>query len=78
MDIPLLVDQQEFTDNNSVRRQDVVRKTYWERWMIGMDGERESDDSDNLEESWGLDKTYCHLNTGENSSERVIYLHRVK
>ena len=24
-----------------VRTQDVVWKTYWEQWMIGMDGERE-------------------------------------
>ena len=45
MDMPVLVDQQELAYICTEWSQDVIWKTYWERWMIGMDrwmnGERE-------------------------------------
>ena len=42
MDVPVLADQQEPIYISSVQTQDVVWKTYQERWMIGTDGKRES------------------------------------
>ena len=36
MNVPMLVDQQELTYNSSMWTQDVVLKTYLERWMIEM------------------------------------------
>ena len=42
MDMPLLADQQKLTHNNSVKTQGVVRKTWWELWMIETDGKRGS------------------------------------
>ena len=39
LDVPGLIDQQEFTYISSVRTHDVIWKTCWERWMIGTDGE---------------------------------------
>ena len=41
MDMPDLANQQERTYISFVRTQDVVWQTYQERWMIGMNGERE-------------------------------------
>ena len=45
MDIPVLADQQGLRYISSVRTQDAVQKTCKERWMISMDGERESENS---------------------------------
>ena len=41
MDMPVLADKQELIYISSVQTQDVVWKTCWEPWMIGMDGLRE-------------------------------------
>ena len=41
MDVPVLVDQQELIYISSVRTQDVIWKTYRERWIIGIERERE-------------------------------------
>ena len=40
--MPVLADLQELTYNSSVRTQGVVQKTCWKRWMIGVNGKRES------------------------------------
>ena len=42
VDVPVLADLQEFIFIISTQTQDLVWKTCWEQWMIGMDGERES------------------------------------
>ena len=43
MNVPRFADPQELTNNNSVVTQDVVWRTYRERWMIGTNGgDRES------------------------------------
>ena len=46
MDVPVLADQEHLyrtqTKNSSVQTQDVVYKTCWEQWMIGINGERNS------------------------------------
>ena len=42
MDVLVLTDHQELTNNSSVQTQDIVWKACMERWMIGMDGERKS------------------------------------
>ena len=42
IDMPALADQQELTNNSSASMQDLVWKTCQERWMIGMNGERDS------------------------------------
>ena len=41
MDESVLADQEELTYNSSVQTQDVDKKTCWERWMMGTNGERE-------------------------------------
>ena len=41
MDVPVLAGLQKPTYGSFVRIQNVVWKTYWERWMLGTDGERE-------------------------------------
>ena len=51
MEVPVLADMQNFTNNSSVRTQGVVWKTCWERWMIGTNGERESE-RERERESW--------------------------
>ena len=43
MDAPVLDDQQDLINIYSERTQDVIRKTFRERWMIGTDGEREKE-----------------------------------
>ena len=45
MDMPVLVDQQELICISSVRMQEVIQKTDWERWMLSMDGERVSQEN---------------------------------
>ena len=42
MNVPVLVNQQELIYISSVQTQDVVRKTYWTQWIIGMERERDS------------------------------------
>ena len=41
MDVPVLADQQEVIYISSVQTQDLIWKTYWERWMIVTEEERE-------------------------------------
>ena len=59
MGVPMLAELQELTYNSSVQTQDVVWRTYLERWMIQMNGPGELgksmqaarlDDDDNEEE----------------------------
>ena len=45
MDTSVLADQQKVTFINSVLTLGVIKKTYQERWLIGMDKERESRES---------------------------------
>ena len=42
MDVPVLDDQQELTYYSSVWTQDVDKKTYRERWIIGTISKKES------------------------------------
>ena len=42
MDVPVLADKQRLAYISSVQTQDAAYRTYQERWMIGMDGKRES------------------------------------
>ena len=41
MDVPVMADQQRLTRHNSLQTLNVVERTCKERWVIGIDGERE-------------------------------------
>ena len=65
MDVTVLVDQQGL-HISYVRTLDVVWTTYQERWMIGMDGERESGKSMmmmmmmRIRGKNSIEKKWCH------------------
>ena len=48
MDVPVLADQQQLIYISSIRTQNVIWKTFLDRWMIGTDRKREKESLENL------------------------------
>ena len=68
MDVPELADLQVLIYSSSVWTQDVIWKTYWERWIIGMDKESERE-SGKSALSAQLD------NDDENNNKNICLVH---